>query len=387
MSRGSSRLLFPRYFDMATAAASLPRLVRALPPLLAPLAPPSLFARTTNRAADVPALGDLHAASDGAPCDGIPSRERGWAEQGRPRAARNPGSPDKLGWASEARPVVGGAPRPRLKRARTSERALGAGLTRASSSSAARATEDRPRRRLASSGPGPLCSTPAVASTSTLPFRQRRHSSTLLAQDHAVLDDIPASFVGAASPPSTAGDGTRSAASLSDASPEHTRLREKRLAQAGKGKTPALSRSAPRLDELNTLLRHPTLYDPVLTPRFPIVLCHGPCTCGTARPPLTEAPGLYGFDVRGPAFFRLHYWGDLLRILRGVAGAEVFVTAVPGCVDNHRRAGLIRRVGPARSSSVHTLSTRCSRTRQPSRAGISTSSPTRWCVASLQRRC
>lgn len=40
--------------------------------------------------------------------------------------------------------------------------------------------------------------------------------------------------------------------------------------------------------------------------------------------------GLYGFDVRGPTFFRLHYWGDLLKILRGTVGAEVFVTAVPG---------------------------------------------------------
>jgi hypothetical protein len=43
--------------------------------------------------------------------------------------------------------------------------------------------------------------------------------------------------------------------------------------------------------------------------------------------------GLYGFDVRGPGFFRLHYWGDLLKILRGQIGAEVFVTAVPGCVS------------------------------------------------------
>lgn len=28
-------------------------------------------------------------------------------------------------------------------------------------------------------------------------------------------------------------------------------------------------------DEINTLLRHPALYDPILVPRFPIVLCHG----------------------------------------------------------------------------------------------------------------
>lgn len=35
------------------------------------------------------------------------------------------------------------------------------------------------------------------------------------------------------------------------------------------------TKSQPRMDELNTLLRHPTLYDPVCVPRFPIVLCHG----------------------------------------------------------------------------------------------------------------
>lgn len=38
---------------------------------------------------------------------------------------------------------------------------------------------------------------------------------------------------------------------------------------------PRREQSAPHVDELNSLLRHPTLYDPVLVPRFPIVLCHG----------------------------------------------------------------------------------------------------------------
>lgn len=112
-----------------------------------------------------------------------------------------------------------------------------------------------------------------------------------------------------------------------------------------------------QMDEINTLLRHPTLYDPVLKPRFPIVLCHGmfsslslslsptlynynptdsnphvfPSFFFTlARALVIGLAGLYGFDVRGPAFFRLHYWGDLLKILRGKVGAEVFVTAVPG---------------------------------------------------------
>jgi hypothetical protein len=47
---------------------------------------------------------------------------------------------------------------------------------------------------------------------------------------------------------------------------------------------------------------------------------------------MSRVTGLYGFDVRGPTYFRLHYWGDLLKILRGTVGAEVFVTAVPGYV-------------------------------------------------------
>ena len=31
----------------------------------------------------------------------------------------------------------------------------------------------------------------------------------------------------------------------------------------------------PRLDELNTLLRHPALYEPLMRPKNPLVLCHG----------------------------------------------------------------------------------------------------------------
>ncbi|KAK4704937.1 triacylglycerol lipase, partial [Phenoliferia sp. Uapishka_3] len=83
--------------------------------------------------------------------------------------------------------------------------------------------------------------------------------------------------------------------------------------------------SGPYVDEINTLLRHPTLYDPILAPRYPIVLCHG----------------LYGFDVRGPTFFRLHYWGDLLKVLRGKIGAEVFVTSVPGTGAVKQRAHVL----------------------------------------------
>ncbi|GAA5856745.1 hypothetical protein JCM8547_008819 [Rhodosporidiobolus lusitaniae] len=79
--------------------------------------------------------------------------------------------------------------------------------------------------------------------------------------------------------------------------------------------------------EINVLARHPTLHDPLRKPRLPIVLCHG----------------LYGFDVRGPGFFRLHYWGDLLKILRGQIGAEVFVTAVPGTGSVKKRAQVLHR--------------------------------------------
>ncbi|BGP16325.1 hypothetical protein JCM10213v2_004327 [Rhodosporidiobolus nylandii] len=86
-------------------------------------------------------------------------------------------------------------------------------------------------------------------------------------------------------------------------------------------------RPASPYGEINALVRHPLLYDPVLKPRFPIVLCHG----------------LYGFDVRGPGFFRLHYWGDMLKILRGKIGAEVFVTAVPGTGSVKNRAQVLNK--------------------------------------------
>ena len=45
-----------------------------------------------------------------------------------------------------------------------------------------------------------------------------------------------------------------------------------------------------------------------------------------------KPPGLYGFDVRGPASFpwlQQHYWYNILGILRGRVGAEVIVTSVP----------------------------------------------------------
>ncbi|KIJ54470.1 hypothetical protein M422DRAFT_24417 [Sphaerobolus stellatus SS14] len=68
---------------------------------------------------------------------------------------------------------------------------------------------------------------------------------------------------------------------------------------------------------INRIASNPQLFDPVRAPRNPIVLCHG----------------LYGFDVRGPEVFpklRMHYWSNVLHILRKKVGAEVIVTGVPG---------------------------------------------------------
>lgn len=71
------------------------------------------------------------------------------------------------------------------------------------------------------------------------------------------------------------------------------------------------------LDIIHQLIQNPALYDPLRTPRYPIVLCHG----------------LYGFDSRGPLKFpsmRMHYWSNVLNILRNTVRAEVMVTSVPG---------------------------------------------------------
>ena len=81
-------------------------------------------------------------------------------------------------------------------------------------------------------------------------------------------------------------------------------------------------------------MSHPTLFDPVRSPRYPIVLCHGTCSPANDLYLTTTAPtGLYGFDVRGPSAFpilRYHYWSNVLEILKKKIGADVIVTAVPG---------------------------------------------------------
>ncbi|KAG1743184.1 alpha beta-hydrolase [Suillus paluster] len=84
-------------------------------------------------------------------------------------------------------------------------------------------------------------------------------------------------------------------------------------------------------DIIHRLLRNPALYDPIRAPRFPIVLCHG----------------LYGFDVRGPASFpslRMHYWSNVLNILKKKVGADVIVTAVPATGSITSRAENLDRI-------------------------------------------
>ncbi|KAK0185671.1 alpha beta-hydrolase [Armillaria mellea] len=83
-------------------------------------------------------------------------------------------------------------------------------------------------------------------------------------------------------------------------------------------------------DTIHQLIRNPTLYNPLRTPRYPIVLCHG----------------LYGFDERGLSSFpsmRMQYWSNVLRILRKTVGAEVIVTAVPSTGSIASRAESLNR--------------------------------------------
>ncbi|KAG1715711.1 hypothetical protein ID866_1427, partial [Astraeus odoratus] len=84
-------------------------------------------------------------------------------------------------------------------------------------------------------------------------------------------------------------------------------------------------------DVIHRLMNNPTLFDPIRTPRYPIVLCHG----------------LYGFDVRGPSVFpslRYHYWSNVLAILKKKIGADVIVTAVPGTGSIASRAETLNHI-------------------------------------------
>ncbi|TIA92326.1 hypothetical protein E3P99_00622 [Wallemia hederae] len=78
-------------------------------------------------------------------------------------------------------------------------------------------------------------------------------------------------------------------------------------------------------DIIHGLLKNPVIFNPIRKPRHPIVLCHG----------------LYGFDVWTPPGIpklQLHYWADLMDILRNKIGAEVVVTGVPGTGSVKERA-------------------------------------------------
>ncbi|EOQ99319.1 hypothetical protein E3P92_03870 [Wallemia ichthyophaga] len=80
-----------------------------------------------------------------------------------------------------------------------------------------------------------------------------------------------------------------------------------------------------RTHTIHSLLRNPVIFNPIRKPRNPIVLCHG----------------LYGFDVWTPPGIpklQLHYWADLMDILRNKIGAEVIVTGVPGTGSVKERA-------------------------------------------------
>ncbi|KII91077.1 hypothetical protein PLICRDRAFT_556245 [Plicaturopsis crispa FD-325 SS-3] len=103
-----------------------------------------------------------------------------------------------------------------------------------------------------------------------------------------------------------------------------------------KNPPPEVENEPESVDIIHRLMEHPALFDPIRTPRYPIVLCHG----------------LYGFDVRGPSSIpalRLHYWSNVLDILKKKVGADVIVTAVPGTGSIASRAESMDRSLQARA--------------------------------------
>lgn len=74
---------------------------------------------------------------------------------------------------------------------------------------------------------------------------------------------------------------------------------------------------------IHNVMQDPQIYDNIVLPRYPIVLCHG----------------LYGFDVRGPFLgLEIHYWAKTLDILRKKMGVEVLVHGVPPTGSIQERA-------------------------------------------------
>ncbi|KAJ7481647.1 hypothetical protein FB451DRAFT_1555889 [Mycena latifolia] len=98
---------------------------------------------------------------------------------------------------------------------------------------------------------------------------------------------------------------------------KHPRPRKTPKSTPPEPSPPDTDQDLSQLDTIHQLLLHPALFDPLRTPRYPIVLSHG----------------LYGFDSRGPISFpsmRMHYWSNVLNTLRNKVGAEVIITSVPG---------------------------------------------------------
>ena len=102
---------------------------------------------------------------------------------------------------------------------------------------------------------------------------------------------------------------------------------------------PSRARSDAPLSPIYTLMNNPTLFNPVRIPRNPVVLCHGAIafythlTWSWSNLVYVNDQGLYGYDVRGPSNFpmlQLHYWANVLKVLKKKIGAEVIVTGVPG---------------------------------------------------------
>ncbi|GAA5874741.1 hypothetical protein JCM16303_002968 [Sporobolomyces ruberrimus] len=170
---------------------------------------------------------------------------------------------------------------------------------------------------------------PAVASTRPHSLSARQFSSSSSQPKPALAyHDLVSSVLDPTTVSTTKESPSLRGTSTVAASSSGTTAEAQASAKAELNRASALPPRPPSpYGEINELIRHPTLYDPILKPRHPIVLCHG----------------LYGFDVRGPGFFRLHYWGDLLKILRGIIGAEVYVTAVPGTGSVKKRAHVLHQ--------------------------------------------
>lgn len=87
--------------------------------------------------------------------------------------------------------------------------------------------------------------------------------------------------------------------------------------------SPHTRHSTRGVGRIHNVMQDPRIYDPIVLPRHPIVLCHG----------------LYGFDVRGPFLgLEIHYWAKTLDILRKKIGAEVLVHGVPPTGSIQERA-------------------------------------------------